>query len=132
MGDKMSMSTLCNLGAFTEKEQKTWKKQHKELTQIAGNLKQSINTLARADSAIANKLNEQVQKLTNDSKIYAKIQDEKFKNVPASRTVDGMKENAVLMNESDLYKNVLWSIVAVIFVGASVKVLRNISKGDTV
>jgi hypothetical protein len=130
MGDKMSMSTLCNLGAFTEKEQKTWKKKHMELTRMAGNLKQSINTLASADSAINNKLNEQVQKLTNDSKIYAKIQDEKFKNVPASRTVDGMKENAILMNESDLYKNVLWSIVAVIFVGASVKVLRNISKGE--
>jgi hypothetical protein len=84
--------------------------------------------LAKEDTDIADKLSDQVHKLTKETQIYAEIQDKKYKDVPGSLTVDGMKENAALMSESDLYRNIMWSIAAVFFVGVSVKILRDISK----
>jgi hypothetical protein len=128
LGDKMSMQTLCNLGAFTEAQQKAWQKEHEQLTELARDLKKSIRTLAKEDTDIADKLSDQVHKLTKETQIYAEIQDKKYKDVPGSLTVDGMKENAALMSESDLYRNIMWSIAAVFFVGVSVKILRDISK----
>lgn len=116
MGEKMSMDTLCSLGAATEQEQKELARKRLELDELAEKIKQKLRQLRGTDSTLVTTLDKNLEQIEKDINAYQKLNHERKTTKEATLNVDGMQEDSSLNLTRHMYQHILYSILAILVV----------------
>jgi hypothetical protein len=124
-GDKMTIDTLCSLGAITEQERKDLENKHNNLAGIAGILDDKLQGLNRENSKINNSMKLNKTKLTSDINTYSDVWKQADNHVANSDSVNAMMEDTDLTMISQNYKHLVWTILAILFIIGAIRITRN-------
>ena len=127
LGEKMSMDTLCSLGAATSQEQQELGKQKAELDRLAAAIKAKLDTLRSNDSAVGSDLDRNVKQMEKDLSAFQQVVDERQRYKPTSTNVDGMQEDASTNLTSQMYQHILYTILAILTVMAGTLAFRKMT-----
>jgi hypothetical protein len=125
IGDKMSMDTLCSLGAITEQERKELENKHASLSDIASILDTKLKGLTQEKAKIDSSMNLNKTKLTSDINTYSDVWKQSDNNVANSDSVSAMLQDTDLNMVSQNYKHLLWTILAILFIIGAIRITRN-------
>jgi hypothetical protein len=121
MGEKMSMETLCSLGAATEGEQKSLRNKRAELDDLANQIKSKVQNLRNTDKELLKNLDSNVQTMDKTLNGYNNIYRQ---NKQISSSYGGLMEDSNLNMTSEMYKNITYSIIAVVVVIGATQIYR--------
>jgi hypothetical protein len=124
-GDKMSMETLCELGAFTAEEHKELTRKNKELNTVAATMQTKLDQLLTEDQHITQTFDGNVKKINKDMRQYKKVHKKIKHNQQNLENVTAMMQDTELNNNSSNLHYLLWTSFAVLTLLASIRVLRN-------
>ena len=124
----MTMDTLCNLAAFTAKDKEELAAKKRELDALAAQIKTGIKNLKDSDQKLAQELSSNMDKVQSNMGSYDKIQRKRQNFTDhVDKNVHAMAEDANLQMMSDMYRNILWSIVAVSIVLVAARLIRGMN-----
>ena len=127
IGDKMSMDTLCNLGAFTEADRSVLATSNKTLLDSLSELYKRL--LGETNSSI--QINSDLEKNRQTFDSLIKSQENVKKNIKdkqdQSRQYNALSDDTKKQLISENYNYMLWSIVAISIIGYSIKLNRSSS-----
>ena len=128
VGKEMTMDTLCNLAAFTAKDKEELAAKKRELDALAAQIKTGIKNLKDSDQKLAQELSSNMDKVQSNMGSYDKIQRKRQNFTDhVDKNVHAMAEDANLQMMSDMYRNILWSIVAVSIVLVAARLIRGMN-----
>jgi hypothetical protein len=125
MGEKMSMDTLCNLGAITEKERNELEQKHIKLSGIADIIKNKLQYLTKEKSKIDSSMDNNINKLKTDISSYHNTWKEAENHVNNTDNINGILEDTDLNMISQNYKYLLWTILAILLIIGGIRVTRS-------
>jgi len=120
VGDNMQPSTLCKLGAVAESDREDVYAKNQAMTLSAEALEDKLDELINNDTELTNALKTRVRQLKKDLRKYDSMRNIFTDN---DNVTEGMT-NYMQENESKKYKYLLISVLALLFVGAIIKVFR--------
>jgi hypothetical protein len=129
-GDKMSMDMLCNLGLVTEQERKDLDNKNANLKDVAKIIEKKVNNLSQKQSDLSTNMNLNIDKLQSNINSYADTQYEKKDYTEKSSNivnVNAMLEDTDLNMISQNYKNLIWTILAIILIIGGIRLTRSIT-----
>ena len=125
VGDKMSMDTLCNLGAFTDEDKKGVERSNTTLMDSLNDLYRRLTGETKKSIRIHNDLDENRKRLEtlmiNQGKIKTDINDKKDKN----RQNIALSQHTKIRLISENYNYMLWSILAISIIGYTINLNRS-------
>jgi hypothetical protein len=125
MGEKMSMETLCELGAITAKEQKELHLKNKELNGVASMMQTKLNELLDEDDTLTKGFNGNVKKLKKDIKHYNKVNNKIKDHEQQLENAEAMRQDTDLNMLSQNLHYLLWTSFAILILLASIRIMRN-------
>jgi len=124
-GDKMTIDTLCSLGAITEKERIELEKKHTNLSGIADILDTKLQGLTKEKAKIDKSMQFNESKLGTDVDTYTDVW-KKSENYDANDdNINAMVNDTDLNMVSQNYKHLIWTILAILFIIGAIKITRN-------
>ena len=125
MGEKMTMDTLCSLGAITEKERKELENKHTNLSGIASVLDTKLQGLTQEKAKIDKSMQFNKSKLSTDIGTYTDVW-KKSENYDANDdNINAMVDDTDLNMVSQNYKHLIWTILAILFIIGAIKITKN-------
>lgn len=124
VGEKITNSTLTELGAMTQEEEHALAESKKELLKARDKVKQKINELSEQDSKISLKL----QEATKNYKLH--LDEFNPVNMETNSLKDAVKQLAALSSDSELLKEsentryLIFSLLAVSVMVLGIRTLR--------
>ena len=125
IGEKMSMDTLCGLGAITEQEQKEMAAKYSNLYGVTSVLDNKLQGLTNEKSKINRSMERTSGKLKSDMNNYKKVWQQADTNVVNAENISGMLVDTDLNMVSQNYKHLLWSILAIMLIMGGIRMTRN-------
>ena len=125
MGEKMSMNTLCNLGAITEQERKELEEKYLKLYGVTATLDNKLQGLTREKSKIEHSMKNNTGKLKSDMNNYKNVWNQADDNVNNLDNISGMLQDTDLNMVSQNYKHMLWTILAILIIIGGIRMTRN-------
>jgi len=125
MGEKMSMNTLCNLGAITEQERKELEEKYLKLYGVTATLDNKLQGLTREKSKIEHSMKNNTGKLKSDMNNYKNVWNQADDNVNSLDNISGMLQDTDLNMVSQNYKHMLWTILAILIIIGGIRMTRN-------
>ena len=125
ISDKMTMDTLCNLGAITEQERKELEQKHNSLSGIADMIKNKLQYLTKEKSKIDSSMDANINKLKTDIGSYQDIWDQAEKHINNTDNMNAILEDTDLNMVSQNYKYLLWTILAILLIIGGIRVTRS-------
>ena len=122
--DGMTMDTLCNLGFMTEAEKQKFDAAAKELDEIAQEIQKELASLTETDEKLVESMGYNIKKLKRDLKRYPVIKKEGIAMREKLNNASAMESDAQLNMVSHNSKYLLWSILAIVLVTASIRTTR--------
>ena len=124
-GEKMSMDTLCSLGAFTENELAGVETQGNNLLKYANTMQNKLNSLINENQSIATSFNTNNNRLKDNMTQYENM----YKNINNNNTlfdnITAMSNDTNTNMSSQKIKFFLWTNLAIVIAIISVRILRN-------
>jgi hypothetical protein len=128
VGSEMSMDTLCNLAAYTAKDKEEMAAKKLELDALAARIKTGIKNLKDSDQKLAQELSSNMDNVQRNMSTYDKVQQKRQNFTDhVDKNVHAMAEDASLQMMSDMYRNILWSILAVSLVLVAARLIRGMN-----
>ena len=121
---KMTKNALCQVAYMTKSEKKQFETAHSELRDIAGKIQEVLAKLTKTDEKLVESLGYNVKKLKRDIKRYTKVSNERAKHEGQLRNSAAMEGSTELNMISQNSQYLLWSILAIFIVTASIKTGR--------
>ena len=121
---QMTKNALCQMAYMTKEEKRQFDAAHKELQKVAGEIQDVLSELTETDEKLVESLGYNVKKLKRDIKQYAAVgksrDNRKEQLLNSSAMADSTELNMVSQNS----KYLMWSILAILLVTASIKTRR--------
>ena len=124
IGEKMTMSTLCSLGAITEQERRELEAKHATLSGVAGLLGDKLKGLTNEKRKLDSSMQTNVNKLQTDIGSYSDVWEKSDHHEANADNIDGMLTDTDLNMISQNYKHILWTILALLFIMGGIKMTR--------
>ena len=121
---KMTTNALCQVAFMTKNEKKQFETAHKELHDIAGKIQKVLTNLTETDEKLVESLGYNVKKLKRDIKQYTNVNKENTKRKGQLQNSIAMASSSDLNMVSQNSKYILWSILAILLVTASIRTRR--------
>jgi hypothetical protein len=125
IGDKMSMDTLCNLGAFTDTDKNGLEKSNTTLLDSLNELYKRLT--GETNSSI--RINGDLEKNRQTIGSLIKSQEDVKKNIKAkqeeNKQYTALTQHTKIRLVSENYNYMLWSILAISIIGYSIKLNRS-------
>lgn len=125
IGDKMSMNTLCNLGAFTDADKKGLERSNRTLLNTLNELYNRL--MGETNSSI--RINGDLEKNRQTIGSLLDSQENAKKNIKAkqdeNRQYTALNQHTKTRLISENYKYMLWSILAISIIGYSIKMNKS-------
>jgi hypothetical protein len=125
IGEKMTMDTLCNLGAITEQERKELEQKHTKLSGIADIIKNKLQYLTKEKSKIDMSMDKNINKLKTDISSYHNIWEQADNHIANTDNINAILEDTDLNMVSQNYKYLLWTILAILLIIGGIRVTRS-------
>jgi hypothetical protein len=109
---------------MTKNEKKQFETAHKELHDIAGKIQKVLTNLTETDEKLVESLGYNVKKLKRDIKQYTNVNKENTKRKGQLQNSIAMASSSDLNMVSQNSKYILWSILAILLVTASIRTRR--------
>ena len=119
MGEKMTMDTLCNLGAITAQERKDLETKRSTLSDVASLLSNKLVGLTNEKTKIEKTIELNNAKITTDINSYKKTKHHMVMN--NINNVDGMIQDTKLNMISQNYKKIIWSILVILVIIGAIR-----------
>lgn len=123
-GEKMSMDTLCALGAYTNDDLTNMESQRDLLTNFANKMQNKYNDIINEKSQVDNKFSDNINKLSKDIKDYSSLYQTIRKNTSSLNNLIALSDDSKLNNLSQKKKLFLWSNLAIIIAIITIKLLK--------
>jgi hypothetical protein len=121
---QMTKNAVCQMAYMTKEEKKQFEAAHKELQKVAGEIQDVLSDLTKTDEKLVESLGYNVRKLKRDIKQYASVgksrDNRKEQLLNSSAMADSTELNMVSQNS----KYLMWSILAILLVTASIRTRR--------
>ena len=121
---KMSEDVLCNLGNYTKEQQAKLEISRKDLQKTIKEIHTRLLALDETDKKLLDSYGLTKKKLENDMATFHLAYKEKENENKKINTLQGMQETSQDEMISENYKNIVWSIVAILLVIGSIKLLK--------
>lgn len=125
IGDKMSMNTLCNLGAFTEEERKDLEDSNNTLVDSVTKLYNRLIGETKSSTKINDDLDKNRKTIDSLNKSYDNVKDNIKIKEDERRQFIAMKEDSKKHLISENLNYMLWSILAISIIGYVIKKNRD-------
>ena len=125
MGDKMTMDTLCNLGAVTKDEQQELLQKNNELTKSSTRMQGKLTSIQKEYNTLQNSFVTNTQTMKKNMNNYMNNNKKITTNANNFENMKGMEEFTHLNMNSQYLKYFLFSGLAIILSMATIKILRN-------
>jgi hypothetical protein len=121
IGDKMSMDTLCNLGAFTEEDKKDLENSNNTLLESVNELYNRIIGETRSSTLINSDLEKNRQTLDSLNKMNDSVKKNINSKLDETIQFKAMKDDSKTRLISENFNYMLWSILAISIIGYVIK-----------
>ena len=121
---KMSEDVLCNLGNYTKEQQAKLEISRKDLQKTIKEIHTRLLALDETDKKLLDSYGLTKKKLENDMATFHLAYKEKENENKKINTLQGMQDTSQDEMISENYKNIVWSIVAILLVIGSIKLLK--------
>jgi len=122
---KMSMETLCELGAITQNEQYDVKTKFIELNKATDVMSKKLNSIANEKNALDESFTTAKKGLSKNINDYGSMRRKIIKNDKAITNIIGMSDDSELNMTSQNIKYFLYANLAIIIAIASIRLIRN-------
>ena len=120
----MTEDVLCNLGYYTKEQQAKLETSHKDLQKTINEIHTRLLALDETDKKLLDSYGLNKKKLENDMATFHLAYKEKDNANKEIYTLQGMQDASEDEMISENYKNIVWSIVAILLVIGSIKLLK--------
>jgi hypothetical protein len=122
---KMSMDTLCELGAITEQERNVSNTKLKYLNKATDVMSKKLNSIANENNILNESFDNAKKGLTKNINDYGTMRRKIIKNDKAITNIIGMSDDTELNMTSQNIKYFLYANLAIIIAIASIRLIRN-------
>jgi hypothetical protein len=122
---KMSMDTLCELGAITEQERNVSNTRLKHLNRETNMMSKKLNSIATEKNALNESFGMAKQELSKNINDYGTMRRKIINNDKAIKNIIGMSDDTELNMTSQNIKYFLYANLAIIIAIASIRLMRN-------
>ena len=122
---KMSMDTLCELGAVTQDEQSDVKTKFIELNKATDIMSKKLNSIANEKNALEESFTTSSNGLSKNIKDYGTMRRKIINNNKTITNIIGMSDDSELNMTSQNIKYFLYANLAIIIAIASIRLMRN-------
>lgn len=120
----MTEDVLCNLGNYTKNQQDKLEVSRKELETTVNKMYEKINKLDESDKFLLNKYGLNKKKIEKDITMFNLTNKQNKQIDQELMTLQGMQYNSETELISENYKNIVWSILGIMLVIGSIKLLK--------
>ena len=120
----MTEDVLCNLGYYTKEQQAKLETSRKDLQKTINEIHTRLLALDETDKKLLDSYGLNKKKLENDMATFHLAYKEKENENKKINTLHGMQDTSQDEMISENYKNIVWSIVAILLVIGSIKLLK--------
>jgi hypothetical protein len=125
MSTKMSIDTLCELGAITEQERNVSNTKLKDLNKATDVMSKKLNSITSVNNALNESFDSAKKGLTKNINDYGKMRRKIINNDKAITNIIGMSDDSELNMTSQNIKYFLYANLAIIIAIASIRLIRN-------
>lgn len=125
ISNKMTMDTLCSLGAITEQERKDLEQKNNNLSGIVDIIKNKLQYLTKEKSKIDSSMDDNINKLKTDIQSYHDVWKQADNHNSNSDNINAILEDTDLNMISQNYKYLLWTILAILLIMGGIRVTRS-------
>jgi len=122
--DNMTHDYKCDLAHNTKNEQKHYNTANKKLNQAVHNVQDKLSSLTDTGLSLTGEMQNQVKKRRKGFEDYEYIRANLGNVQDTITNVAALEEDTDVLLISDNYKYILWSILAIVFVIAGIKLSR--------
>lgn len=122
---KMSIDTLCELGAITEEERNISKTKLKYLNKATGVMSKKLNSIENENNVLNESFDTAKKGLTKNINDYGTMRGKIINNDKAITNIIGMADDSELNMTSQNIKYFLYANLAIIIAIASIRLMRN-------
>lgn len=122
---KMTMNTLCSLGAFTQADLADVERQGDDIYKMASNMQTKLNDITKTHKAIDNAFDQSDAQLANNLGEYTTAYKRIRKNNATLGSIKAMSDDTKLNMSSQNIKYFLWTNLAIVIAILGIKFLRN-------
>jgi hypothetical protein len=122
---KMSMDTLCELGAITEQERNVSNTKLKYLNTATDVMSKKLSSIAKENNMLNESFDTAKKGLTKNINEYGTMRRKIIKNDKAITNIIGMSDDSELNMTSQNIKYFLYANLAIIIAIASIRLIRN-------
>jgi predicted nucleotidyltransferase len=122
--DNMTHDYKCDLAHNTKNEQKHYNTANKKLNQAVHNVQDKLSSLTDTGLSLTGEMQNQVKKRRKGFEDYEYIRANLGNVQDTITNVSALEEDTDVLLISDNYKYILWSILAIVFVIAGIKLSR--------
>ena len=123
--NKMSMNTLCALGAITQDERNSSQASLKELNKATNIMSNKLKSISNEKTDITDSFGSAKKKLSKNIKEYGSMRHKILTNDKNIKNIIGMYEDTELLMTSHNIKFFLFANLAIIIAIASIKLMRS-------
>jgi hypothetical protein len=123
--NKMSMNTLCALGAITQDERNSSQASLKELNKATNIMSNKLKSISNEKTDITDSFGSAKKKLSKNIKEYGSMRHKILTNDKNIKNIIGMYEDTELLMTSQNIKFFLFTNLAIIIAIASIKLMRS-------
>ncbi|MEX0595190.1 MAG: GLEYA domain-containing protein, partial [Candidatus Paceibacterota bacterium] len=120
----MTEDVLCNLGDYTKAQQEKVEVARKDLHTTVNEIHNKLNKLDENDKKLLNKYGLNQKKIEKDISMFNLANKQNKTMDHELTTLQGMQYNSETELISENYKNIVWSILAIVLVIGSIKLLK--------
>ena len=125
MSTKMSIDTLCELGAITEQERNVSNTKLKDLNKATDVMSKKLNSITSVNNALNESFDSAKKGLTKNINDYGKMRRKIINNDKAITNIIGMSDDSELNMTSQNIKYFLYANLAIIIAIASIRLMRS-------
>lgn len=120
----MSEDVLCNLRSYTKEQQQKVERSRKDLQSIIHEILDKLKKLNKSDKKLLNEYGLNEKKIEKDISRFNLTNHENKIMESELITLQGMQYNSESELMSENYKNIVWSILAIVLVIGGIKLLK--------
>jgi hypothetical protein len=122
---KMSMDTLCELGAITQGEQYDVQTKFRDLNKATDVMSKKLNSITNEKNSLNESFSSAKKGLTKNINDYGAMRRKIIKNDKSIKNIIGMSDDTELNMTSQNIKYFLYANLAIIIAIASIRLIRN-------
>jgi hypothetical protein len=121
----MTNDFKCNLAAFREEQEDTVQKRREDLAKVVNKVKDQMEYLTEEEKKLLQEKKKSDTRFAEQINIFDKISNTIKNSDSTSDQRQGQVDDSVLVLTKKNYQYIFWSILAVLFIIASLKISRN-------